>query len=73
MTEKIKTISKINGPAPQGPQITLGDEWFKPHRPRRAEIALGGEPAKAAGEVKYKASAVQIRAVGEIRHAAWWA
>ena len=37
----------------------------------RVEIALGGEPAKAAGEVKYKTSAVQIRTVGEIRHAAW--
>ena len=40
----------------------------------RVEIALGGEPAKAeaAGEVKYKTSAVQIRAVGEVEYTAWW-
>ena len=39
----------------------------------RVEIAVGGEPVKieATGEVKYKASTVLIRAIGDVEYVAW--
>ncbi|AFA39403.1 hypothetical protein Pogu_1376 [Pyrobaculum oguniense TE7] len=40
----------------------------------RVEIKLGGEPVKAeaTGHVRYKVSAVVIRAVGEVEYTVWW-
>ena len=56
--------------------IYVKDEFFRGVKALplagKVEIALGGEPAKAAGEVRYKASVVQIRAVGEGEYTAWW-